>query len=597
MDTLVKEIDNMGPEKEVKEVEIWVQRQESRKKKPSFKKYKVKVHPGMTVLDALLKIRNEQDETISFRYSCRSARCGSCSMRINNQPMLACYTQIKNVVTPLGQIIVSPMGNMKTEKDLIVDMDKPFWDAISRTRSVLVNKAQRDHKMSEENAEEISKLANCIMCGICYSDCTSKTADSEFIGPAAIASALRFTKDERDKAGKERTKEIQQDPGSFVECTQCSACTYYCPKGVDPSVAIEDTRIEASTYGINYRAPPLNMVIGANAATTGNIYGDPQETREDAIPEDARDGVVVETAEEGEYGYFAGCIQALTFTNVPENVARIFKEMGEKMVYFGKDEYCCSFPLVMSGQMDLAKDVMLKNIKMFNKKKVKKLITTCSKCWWVLDTIYKKLAKENGIEYDMEVTTVADLAYAKMKDGKLKFKKPINANVTYHDPCHLAREKGQVSEPRELISAIEGVTVSEMNHTGKDGMCCGVPTTGLRDPEMLEKIQSKRWDEIKETNAEIMATSCGPCQVAFAMGNKGKNNKVRITDLTDLIIEGLGLVPKDDKGRKLMDARLELLEGLREMFAGMTPQEQDKTIKDTYGIDVKHDKPKPRRKK
>jgi succinate dehydrogenase / fumarate reductase iron-sulfur subunit len=188
-----------------------------------------------TVLDALEYAKAEVDGSISFRRSCRSAICGSCSMNINGVTGLACKTPISSVLREDRSIKVDPMPNFEPMKDMVVHMD-PFWDKYARLKPYLQpadkdSDHERERRVSPEDMKKLVQVANCVMCATCYALCPVVSVDPSFAGPAAIAYAYRFIEDTRDSKQAERVAQISDD--YLWLCAHCYACSY-CPKHVDP---------------------------------------------------------------------------------------------------------------------------------------------------------------------------------------------------------------------------------------------------------------------------------------------------------------------------------------------------------------------------
>ena len=203
----------------------------------------VEVPEKTTVLDALETAKAEVDGSISFRRSCRSAICGSCSMNINGVTGLACKTNCGDVLKKDGTIAVDPMPNFQPMKDMVVHMD-PFWDKYSRLKPYLQPPDKdSDHaterRVSPDDMHKLVQVANCIMCATCYALCPVVSVDPAFAGPAAIAYAYRFIEDVRDGKRDERLAQISED--YLWLCAHCYACSY-CPKQVDPNDRIIDVK-------------------------------------------------------------------------------------------------------------------------------------------------------------------------------------------------------------------------------------------------------------------------------------------------------------------------------------------------------------------
>jgi len=226
--------------------------------KPYWEDFQVAVEDNGTVLDALIKVREDTDGTLSLRCSCRSSICGSCAMRIDGHAGLACKTQINDVMQD-GVIVVEPAGNMPVVKDLVVNFDS-FWDKIMEVEPYLKPEGpepEAEYIASNEAMLRLSAVTSCIMCGACVSDCTVMEVDPTFLGPAALAKAYRFTADPRDGdengVSKDRLEELTK-PSGMWDCTRCMECVTACPKGVAPMdriMALRDQAMEAGFHNTN----------------------------------------------------------------------------------------------------------------------------------------------------------------------------------------------------------------------------------------------------------------------------------------------------------------------------------------------------------
>ena len=209
---------------------------------PYRQQFELEHEEGVTVLDALLKLQNEQDGTIAMRYSCRSAICGSCACKADGRTVLACMEQLDEVKARSGDetVAIDPIGNFAPLKDLIVDLD-PFWEKFKSVKPYLIPDGpapEKERIVPKEAMQRIEKEAACILCAACYSECNSLAADPDFVGPAAFAWGHRFAGDVRDGERKERVKLYSGEHGVW-DCTRCMYCNERCPKGVDPRDAIE----------------------------------------------------------------------------------------------------------------------------------------------------------------------------------------------------------------------------------------------------------------------------------------------------------------------------------------------------------------------
>ena len=217
--------------------------------KSYWQDFSLEMEATATVLDALIKVREEVDGSLALRCSCRSAICGSCSMRVNGHATLACKTRLAEASPQGGSLTVEPMGVMSVIKDLVVDMT-PHWDKVKAVTPWLQPQGPEpvgEYLASNEAMVHLAGVMDCIMCGACVSDCTVLEVDPKFLGPAALAKAYRFVADPRDAEDRERLRVLSEYTGIW-DCTRCYECVQVCPKGVDPMgriMALRDRAIEA----------------------------------------------------------------------------------------------------------------------------------------------------------------------------------------------------------------------------------------------------------------------------------------------------------------------------------------------------------------
>jgi succinate dehydrogenase / fumarate reductase iron-sulfur subunit len=225
---------------------------------PYWDEHSVELDGHRSVLEGILQAKGRFDGSIGIRCSCRAAICGSCGVRINGQPGLACHTHLDDALArgDGDVIVVEPMGNMPVIKDLIVDMDAVHWQKIRQVTPWLIGKEpvpEREYLVDREAMVDVTQSMACIQCGACVSDCLAMEVDSDFVGPAALAKAYRFVGDPRDDEHYERLKYLAEDPDGMYTCTHCFKCVDACPKGVNPMGQIMRLRRLASDHEIEDR--------------------------------------------------------------------------------------------------------------------------------------------------------------------------------------------------------------------------------------------------------------------------------------------------------------------------------------------------------
>ena len=196
---------------------------------PFFQKFPVRMEGSQTVLDALL-LAWQQDPTLSFRRSCRSAICGSCAVRINGQPALACQTLISKATENGDLITIEPLPHFQQLKDLVVDLE-PFFESLRATIPWLILREDYEGWMSPEVAHRLESPATCILCGLCQAD----LGETEEIKPATLVKALRLSQDPRDALGMHRIR-LMQVPAEVLQLF-LRRLPEKCPKGIKITAA------------------------------------------------------------------------------------------------------------------------------------------------------------------------------------------------------------------------------------------------------------------------------------------------------------------------------------------------------------------------
>lgn len=239
-----------------KVVHLRVYRKNPRQGKSShFDEFEVPVQRWTTVLDALLHAKGYLDKSIAIRYSCRMATCGSCGMKINGIPRLACYTKISEIDE--NTITCEPLPNFPIIRDLVSDFSdffehhramEPF---IHNQNADIVGKNNlTEFIQSPEDVENYLQFSYCIKCGLCYSACPSVGSDTKFPGPQALAQAYRYVADNRDDATRSRLNIVDSKHGIW-RCHFAGSCSVVCPKGVDPALGIQLLRGHLLSFSKN----------------------------------------------------------------------------------------------------------------------------------------------------------------------------------------------------------------------------------------------------------------------------------------------------------------------------------------------------------
>ena len=223
---------------------------------PHYETYGVKATKDTTVLDALFQILETQDHSLAFRYSCRSAVCGSCAMFINGRYKLACST----LISEIGRdVIIQPLPHMPIIRDLVVDLTTFFekYKVIEPYVVPIKPPPEKEWIQSPKQRSKINDSTDCILCAACYSSCPSVWTGKKYLGPAAILQAYRFAADSRDGILRDRVEVLGSEDGLW-RCHTIFNCTEACPKSLNPARFIESLKRTATKETLKARIPFLH---------------------------------------------------------------------------------------------------------------------------------------------------------------------------------------------------------------------------------------------------------------------------------------------------------------------------------------------------
>ena len=218
---------------------------------PTVQEYEVPLRKDWAVLDGLNHIKDHQDGTLSYRWSCRMGICGSCGMTVDGEPKLTCATFLTDYDP--GPVRVEPLANFPLIRDLVVEIGD-FMRKLPKVKPWIVRDEDKpisegEYLQTPKQMEEYKQYSMCINCMLCYSACPVYGLDPDFIGPAAIALAQRYNLDSRDQGASDRL-DLLIHPDGIWGCTFVGECTRACPKDVDPAGAIQRYKLTAAMHSV-----------------------------------------------------------------------------------------------------------------------------------------------------------------------------------------------------------------------------------------------------------------------------------------------------------------------------------------------------------
>jgi fumarate reductase iron-sulfur subunit len=228
-----------------RQVELEILRYDPEKdQEPRFQTYSVPCQEEWVVLDAINYVKDHLDRTLSHRWSCHMAVCGSCGMMINGEPTLSCKAFLRDYP---DKIRVEPLQNFPIERDLVVVLDD-FMNKLRSVKPYLIPKQEKsveegEYKQTPAELKRYKQFSLCINCQLCYAACPQYGLTGQrFTGPAVLTLAQRYNLDSRDGGRDQREEVVATDDGVW-ECSFVGACSEVCPKHVDPAAAVQQMKI------------------------------------------------------------------------------------------------------------------------------------------------------------------------------------------------------------------------------------------------------------------------------------------------------------------------------------------------------------------
>ncbi|MCS7124617.1 MAG: succinate dehydrogenase iron-sulfur subunit [Candidatus Bathyarchaeota archaeon] len=516
----------------VKVVEFQIRRYDPEAKKYYTSTYKVPVLRGTTILDALNYVKENLDETLTFRHSCRMGICGSCAVNVNGKPMLACYTQVLDLNT--DTVTIEPLSNLPVIKDLVVDI-QPFFKNFRKIKNVLVKtseafKRPEEFTQSPEALKRYWDLTLCTKCSICHSACPA-AIDEKFLGPSALTANYRFIIDSRDEGLSERLKAMADN---VWLCTSCNSCTLFCPKLVNCANSVVEDR-------------SLLVEMGAIPRTVKDVlesvmkYHNPMGTHQSkrmawaeglnvkAYPKVAKADVL----------YFVCCSAAYDVRNreLARAMAAMLDRFGVDYATLGEEEWCCGDHILRMGEKGLFEMLAEHNMAVFQKFNADRILTVSPHCYNTFKN--EKLYKDLGLNVQHYTQFLAEA----IDKGKLKPSKPYPKRVAYHDPCFLGKRNQIYEEPRRILQSIRGLEFIEMKRVREAGFCCGggAGRVWTEEAEPEKRPCVNRVKEALELGVDVIAVACPFCVTTLEDAVKvlEVEDKIAVRDVLEILMEVL----------------------------------------------------------
>src|SRR5512147_1257658 len=387
----------------------------------------------------------------------------------------------------------------------------------------------------ELSPRQILELDACTQCGECLKHCpiqdvTGKAAISppekirvfrEFIRSSQGLKAMLFGPADADR------RLLEDFTRAVYECTTCGACGQNCPVGIFTQRLWPMLRKEMVKRGLGPLGVQANIPKAISAS--GNPYEKPAADRyRPWFPEG------VNVAARADIAYYAGCTGAYEAHPMVRGDVLVLAAVGRPFTMLPpEDEVCCGFPLFITGQHDLLKDLTKRLVEGYRARGVKTLLCSCPCCVNIMTRDWPPLY---GRELPFKVRHITQYVSEAIVSGALRIQKGLEESVIYHDPCYLTRGVGVIEEPREVLRSIPGMKLLEFERHGLNSRCCGAGGAARKIyHENATAIGRLTIDEAVAKKADRLILSCPACYAKVHEAMAGHKNQIRITDIMELV--------------------------------------------------------------
>ncbi|MDD5658771.1 MAG: (Fe-S)-binding protein [Actinomycetota bacterium] len=391
----------------------------------------------------------------------------------------------------------------------------------------------KDKKNKFEILDKSDDLYICSRCGTCLAYCPIyKQTLNESFSPRGKMSLL-------EAINKGKLKYTDKVSEKLFTCTTCNLCKEECPSGVKLDEMINIAKSDLIYAG---KYPEVLDMLKKRIKQAYNITFDSNAGRLDwtkQLPESDPEKYI---KKEADVVYFVGCVSSFSPRSfgIPRSIVQDLDSAKVSYTLLGEEEWCCGFPLISSGIKDVIGDLVKHNIEAVKSKNAKLLVLSCPSCYHTWKYEYNKYS---GKEIDFEILHISQYLLRLIKEGKIKLNS-LSGKVTYHDPCDLGRNSGIYEEPREVIKSIPGLDFIDLPSNRELSNCCGGGgNLESINQTLASKIALAKADEIIETKADIVITSCQQCNRTIDSSLKKKKKetgtKVKVMDLPELVLQSI----------------------------------------------------------
>jgi heterodisulfide reductase subunit D len=371
----------------------------------------------------------------------------------------------------------------------------------------------------------------CAQCGACRDVCPAfRQLGWESSSPRGRMSVVKDLTTKKPGVSAATDEQVR----TLCQCTMCGACREICAARIDTTELWLEARAALAGQG---KALSQFSRLAEGLRDAKNIASFDNETRLEWADDLDEGDVLDPQAEKVEVLYYVGCMASFypRSSQVALAMAEVMKEADVRFAALGGEEWCCGFPFEASGHPEEARAFQKHNLERILASGVKKVVTGCPTCFHTLNHDLGDALREGGVELLHETQFLLEL----IREDRLQLN-GLSKIVTYHDPCDLGRNSGIYDEPREILRSIPDLTFVELHSSREGSACCGGGgNLQTVDPGLTDKIADARVDEIVESGAEIVVSACQQCEQVLAAAIQRRGLKVRVMDISELVLESL----------------------------------------------------------
>ena len=382
--------------------------------------------------------------------------------------------------------------------------------------------------------KQLLDLDSCTNCGRCQDACPAWATDKP-LSPRKFVQDLKVHMLEAANQSDNGPTLVGEAPNEdeIWPCTTCAACQEVCPVYVEHIVKIIDLRRNLVLE--QNKMPETAQLMLRNMQSRGHPWAGIQSLR---LRGDWTNDLELKILAPGDTAhtlFWVGCTGALVERNVAAtlSMARVLKAAGVDFAVLGEAEACCGDPARRAGYEFQFQILAEENIELLKSYGIQEIITTCPHCYHTLKHEYP------GFGGDFRVVHYTQFIADLIGQGKLKLTNGLNTKLTYQDPCYLGRYNGVYQEPRQILEAVPGATLKEMDRSRNTGFCCGGGGGHMWIEEQpgTTKINQMRFEDVLKTGAETVVTACPYCLQMFeeSIEHKEMKDSVQAKDLVEVV--------------------------------------------------------------